>query len=189
VRVTCDKCQTSYQVAEGNAPLLRTRVNCPVCGGIVVVPPAGGPSPEAKLPTAPGPEVDFGKTLSFDFSQVLQEEGEAERLIGEAQASPGVLHPGVAYALRDRQTGETFPIPSPDFVVGRSGADLALSDSEISRRHCRVKVMGDHLVVIDLDSTNGTHVRGEKVKAARLTPGQSFTVGNTTLEFTATREG
>jgi len=186
VKVTCGKCQTSYSVAEERVPLSGARTSCPNCGGTILIPGVGTPAP---APSSAFAEKDFSKTMSVDFSQVVQEEDDAARLLAEAEGSPAVLHPGVAYALVDQLTRESHPVPSADFVIGRTGADLSLADPEISRRHCRVKVMGDHLVLIDLDSTNGTRVRGEKVKTARITPGQAFSVGNTTLEFTAARKG
>ncbi len=198
MKVTCVKCQTSYQIANEKVPLHGAQANCPNCGGVILIPapvgPAAGGNPasadgisRAPFPAA-GPEKDFGKTISFDFSQMVQEEDEVARMLEEANASRGSLQPGVSYSLRDEQTGEAFPILSPQLVVGRKGADVELSDPEVSRRHCEVKVMGDHVIIIDLLSTNGTHVRGNKVKTARLTPGQSFTVGNTTLIFVADRK-
>jgi predicted Zn finger-like uncharacterized protein len=200
MKVTCERCQTSYQIADGKVPLHGARANCPNCGGVILVlapvgapaeasGAAGSPAAPAPAPAAPALEKDFGKTISFDFSQVVQGDDEAADMLKEAKATRGVLHPGVTYSLRDEQTGETFPIVKPQFIIGRKGADVELSDPEVSRRHCEVKVMGDHLILVDLLSTNGTHVRGDKVKSARLTPGQSFTVGNTTLAFTAVRLG
>jgi pSer/pThr/pTyr-binding forkhead associated (FHA) protein len=109
-------------------------------------------------------------------------------MLAEARGARGFLQKGYSYALHDAQSGETHPVPSAEFIIGRSDAGIDIRDPEISRRHCEVRIMGDHLILIDLESTNGTHVRGEKVKTARLTPGQSFTIGNTTLEFRASRQ-
>jgi predicted Zn finger-like uncharacterized protein len=190
MKVTCEKCQTSYNVAEARVPLHGARANCPNCGGVILIlgaPPL--PAAENPVSAAPAAEKDFGKTISFDFSQISQGEDDAARMLAEAKGSRGFLQQGFSYALRDAQTGEIHPVPAPEFVIGRSDAGIDIHDPEISRRHCEVKIMGDHLILIDLGSTNGTHVRGERVKTARLTPGQSFTIGNTTLEFRASRQG
>lgn len=187
MKVTCGKCQTAYSVAEDRVPLRGAQVSCPNCGGIILVP--GAKVPPSPSSGVPAPEKDFSKTMSTDYSQIVQEEDDAVSLLAQAREAKGELHSGAVYLFRDHLTGETYPIPSAGFIIGRTGADLTLPDPEISRRHCQVKVMGDHMILLDLESTNGVHVRGEKVRIARLTPGQSFTIGNTTLEFTVTRKG
>src|SRR5687767_8404021 len=68
-------------------------------------------------------------------------------------------------------------------TVGRAvGADFIVDAPLVSRVHCRVTVLpeGD-LEVRDLDSTNGTFVNGERVKTARLEPGDRLGVGRMEL--------
>jgi DNA-binding winged helix-turn-helix (wHTH) protein len=51
-------------------------------------------------------------------------------------------------------------------VLGRErGAVVWLDSSTVSRRHARITVTGDQAVIEDLDSRNGTWVRGRKVEA------------------------
>jgi len=187
MKVTCERCHSTCSVGEERVPLNGARVACPACGGVMVVPPPGGALP--RRPASPFPPAPRGRQVDFGKTQAMLGGEEAALTIAKAYTSSGVLFPGVAYAILDKQTGQSHPVPSPEFVVGRTGADLAFSDPEISRRHCLVKVMGDYIIVIDLESTNGTLVRGEKVKAARLTNGQSFTLGKTTLVFCASPMG
>lgn len=68
-------------------------------------------------------------------------------------------------------------------VVGRSGkAQIRLSDSRrFSRFHCRLEINPPRIVVIDLDSTNGTKVNGRRIQMASLLHGDVVTVGDTSF--------
>jgi pSer/pThr/pTyr-binding forkhead associated (FHA) protein len=59
-----------------------------------------------------------------------------------------------------------------------------LGDPEVSRRHCILKIYGEDVVLIDMESTNGTFIQGKRVMTARLRKDEPFTVGNTTLVLT-----
>ncbi len=58
---------------------------------------------------------------------------------------------------------------------------LRLSDAKVSRRHASVSVMGDHVELRDLGSTNGTTVNGVLVREAILVGGEAIRVGDTVL--------
>jgi hypothetical protein len=73
--------------------------------------------------------------------------------------------------------GETHTLTKPRVVLGRKGADVALSDSEISRKHCLLEVRDSYINLKDLDSTNGTFYEEERVRAAMLQDGSEFRVG------------
>jgi hypothetical protein len=61
---------------------------------------------------------------------------------------------------------------------------VALDDPNVSRRHAQVRRDGSGgIVVVDLGSTNGTKVNGVTVREQRLSPGDTITVGTTTLRF------
>ena len=60
---------------------------------------------------------------------------------------------------------------------------IALSDDTVSRRHCQIIREGDHYILQDLQSTNGTFIGGVRVKEAYLKPGLEFTVGQTNVTF------
>jgi pSer/pThr/pTyr-binding forkhead associated (FHA) protein len=62
--------------------------------------------------------------------------------------------------------------PRSDFIV-----DAAL----VSRLHCRLTATNDQLEVVDLASTNGTNVNGQRVKAATLAAGDRLRVGRVQL--------
>jgi pSer/pThr/pTyr-binding forkhead associated (FHA) protein len=70
-------------------------------------------------------------------------------------------------------------------VIGRStDADIVLDDAGVSRKHAEVRLMDDGRArVIDLGSTNGTFVDGERVHAGNLTEGSTITVGRTRIVY------
>jgi diguanylate cyclase (GGDEF)-like protein len=79
-----------------------------------------------------------------------------------------------------------FKLAQVEVTVGRgAGADVRLVDEGISRFHARIRQDGEHLIVEDLGSRNGTFVNGERVTAKRLDDGDKIQIGRTTvLKFT-----
>lgn len=68
------------------------------------------------------------------------------------------------------------------YVIGRAeGADIQLEDGEVSRRHARLLVDGDDVVIEDLDTQNGTWVRGDRVRQATLDDGDTVELSPFTL--------
>ena len=67
-------------------------------------------------------------------------------------------------------------------TVGRAPrADFVVDRALVSRLHCRLEAGDDGLEVIDLSSTNGTYVNGERIERARLTTGDCLRVGRVEL--------
>jgi len=92
-------------------------------------------------------------------------------------------------ALSGPVAGQTFPLGSEAFPIGRHTANaLRLSDLAASRHHCRIEPAGGGFVVRDLGSRQGTFVNGRPVHEHRLQEGDLVAVGETLLLFQA-REG
>lgn len=68
---------------------------------------------------------------------------------------------------------QRLPINHMPFRIGRqSTADLHIASAEISRTHAEIFRRGNHLVIHDFGSTNGTFVNQERVALeTRLHPG------------------
>ncbi len=84
--------------------------------------------------------------------------------------------------------GEEFELETAPLMIGRSGEnDLALEGDEFaSARHVRIDPRRDGVWVVDLDSTNGTFVNGNRIDGPhRLTRGDVVRVGETELRFEA----
>ncbi|HEX8113883.1 MAG TPA: sigma 54-interacting transcriptional regulator [Kofleriaceae bacterium] len=63
------------------------------------------------------------------------------------------------------------------------GHPLRLTDPCVSRQHCMLRVSDEGVVCTDLGSTNGTLVTGRRITSAILLPGDTITVGETTIAF------
>jgi pSer/pThr/pTyr-binding forkhead associated (FHA) protein len=79
-------------------------------------------------------------------------------------------------------------LPGHMRTIGRSAVASFVVDAPlISRVHCRLTVANDGSVeVTDLDSTNGTWVDGQQIKAAPLAEGHTLRVGR--VEFVLERD-
>ncbi|MCB0163636.1 MAG: FHA domain-containing protein [Anaerolineae bacterium] len=83
----------------------------------------------------------------------------------------------------DSGTGQVFPIASETFTIGREADNtLSLDDSQISGHHARLHLQGDHLIIEDLGTTNGTVVNGDPLKRPYvLQDGDVISLGNRRL--------
>jgi len=74
-----------------------------------------------------------------------------------------------------------FPLRGKELVIGRKGdSDFVLNLDSISRQHVKI-IIGDEVIVRDLNSTNGTYVRNVKIKESTIEIGESFNIGG--VEF------
>jgi pSer/pThr/pTyr-binding forkhead associated (FHA) protein len=79
---------------------------------------------------------------------------------------------------------ERTPIEGAVVQIGRApGCDIVLDDRNVSRRHAEIRRRGPVVVLIDLDSTNGTIVNGRRVREHPLADGDRITLGNSRLTF------
>jgi len=81
--------------------------------------------------------------------------------------------------------GERFSINADSVVLGRSAeADITVEDTGVSRKHLEIRRQGDHFVAVDLGSTNGSYVDGERVIGrTELVNGSVITMGRTRITF------
>jgi hypothetical protein len=69
-------------------------------------------------------------------------------------------------------------------VVGRSReCEVVLSDPNVSRRHIELRRGERGWAAVDLGSTNGMKVNGQRLSHAELEPGDRITIGITDLTF------
>lgn len=88
--------------------------------------------------------------------------------------------------LAGSDVGKTFKLSDGEVTIGRSrSADIKLDDDSISRKHVRLRLSGEEVLLEDLKSSNGTLVNGERVSESPLADGDKIRVGETTiLKFT-----
>ena len=69
-------------------------------------------------------------------------------------------------------------------IVGRSDTcDLVISHESVSSRHCEIKTENNVHTIIDLNSTNGTFVNGERIRTKVLNEGDQVNLGLVAFEF------
>jgi DNA-binding winged helix-turn-helix (wHTH) protein len=78
-----------------------------------------------------------------------------------------------------------FRLAEGEHLVGREpGVSIRLDSPKVSRHHARVTVTGREASIEDLDSKNGTFVRGVRIEApTRLTPADDIQIGPIKLIF------
>ena len=83
--------------------------------------------------------------------------------------------------------GLAFRLLPPSVVVGRNPeADVALSEPTVSWQHARLTSHGAAWTIMDLGSTNGTRLNGERIEPERqvpIDPGAEVRFGEITLRF------
>jgi diguanylate cyclase (GGDEF)-like protein len=115
------------------------------------------------------------KTKPFDDSNSLRAALQAE--LRKTVAPSLIVVAGVDVGTRTKL--------NDSIEVGRDpAAGLGLRDENVSWRHIRIEDRGNgDWVVVDLKSTNGVLVNGEKCIEALLRPGDRVFLGTTVLEF------
>ena len=86
--------------------------------------------------------------------------------------------------------GTRFPIRRGETVVGRSPyCSIVLSNAQSSRQHCALRLEGEVLSIMDLNSANGTWVNDVRVSGSKqLEAGDVIRVGTDVLEVLPTQD-
>lgn len=81
--------------------------------------------------------------------------------------------------------GQNYSVQALPVVLGRgSNADITVEDTGVSRRHLEVIVQDGTYLAVDLGSTNGSFVNGEKLAGRRkLNNGDVITMGRARIVF------
>lgn len=83
------------------------------------------------------------------------------------------------------QSGSTYPLLEQKMTIGRDPECELRVDIEgpASRHHAEIYKSGNAWCIKDLGSLNGTRVNKEKIKDAKLKPGDRILVGDSIFEF------
>ena len=80
--------------------------------------------------------------------------------------------------------GSRRKLVEPVVVLGRSEqCDIVVDDAGASRRHAEIRRDGARYVLVDLESTNGVYVNGERTDHAVLSHGDVVSIGRSQLHF------
>jgi FhaA, N-terminal domain/FHA domain len=132
------------------------------------------PAPETSVPVPEAPPVD-----AVPAATVVYRPSDEDAL---EQAEPA---PVSRELVTLRIDGKEHPVDSSRVVLGRSrDCEIRVSDANVSRRHCEVvQESATTWVVVDLGSTNGTELNGQRITRAELADGDRITVGGTDVIF------
>jgi hypothetical protein len=81
--------------------------------------------------------------------------------------------------------GQRYSLNAPSIVLGRSSeADILIDDTGVSRKHLEIRTEGGSATAVDLGSTNGSFVNGQRIHGQEdLTDGTVITMGRTRITF------
>ena len=95
----------------------------------------------------------------------------------------------MAYLLitLDGRPATRRPLDGPTIVGRAMDSAVWIDDSRLSRQHCRIEPASDGAswTVIDLNSKNGTMIKGERISAHKLEDGDEIVVGRARITFHA----
>ncbi len=93
--------------------------------------------------------------------------------------------PPSLFVVSGRDQGAKFELEDGMMGLGRDSSNfIQVHDTEVSRRHAEIRREGDIYSVVDLGSSNGTYVNGERVTRHSLASGDRLQVGSTLILFT-----
>lgn len=105
--------------------------------------------------------------------------------VDAAPSSAAEIKPVIGWLefLDGNQTRE--PIRSRATRIGRySDNDIVLKNTSVHRQHAVIREdQGGGLVIVDMDTTNGVYVNGERVKSAKLKQGDVIELGEVRMRF------
>ena len=102
--------------------------------------------------------------------------------LDDAVESQGAL--AYVVLLGGQQAQRIFTVKRTSVLLGRGDdADIQLPDGSVSQHHARIARQGKSFDVTDLDSTNGTFIRGKRVTRSILRNADRITLGTVDLMF------
>lgn len=115
---------------------------------------------------------------------IFRVRSEARAEVSSAGSHSGA--PGIDVDLRQPRlevSGIAYPLVRAISRLGRgSDTDIRVEDPGASRNHCEI-VLGQPVIVRDLESTNGTFVNGQRISQTELADGSTIMIGSTQLVF------
>ena len=168
----------------------------PVEGRATVPSPKPAAMPAPPAPPAAAPEGSPGLGPDTDaFAQMRRAAGAVATPIAQPTPAQSNVSFEVAKAPSTGQgraplslvfNGQRIPIRKEQFVIGRGikVCDLAIKDSNISRRHAAVLFHNGAYYIKDLNSTNGIEYNGMRIDSKRIEEGDAFKICDYEMKFT-----
>ncbi len=202
--IVCPSCQAKYKFDEeklGERPRAKTR--CAKCGGTIEIenpllasmtlPPGTMAGPATHVPApgsttqapalapAPAPAAAAPVRPSAPQSGTVTGRGIEKSIVDLPKDKRFSLA-----VIQGPATGHIHPVLKARTVIGRAGADINIEDPEASRQHASLEILGDHAILRDMGSTNGTYVEADRIEQQVLNNQMEFRIGSHVLMFIVT---
>ncbi|NVJ62057.1 MAG: FHA domain-containing protein [Gammaproteobacteria bacterium] len=81
-------------------------------------------------------------------------------------------------------TGKKFLLTNQKYQVGRvASSDICIDEPSVSSTHAKIVFVGEQWKVVNLLSSNGTYVNGDKVSESDIYPGDQVRFGGVEFMF------
>jgi hypothetical protein len=118
-------------------------------------------------------DLEPGATMIYKPKTPVPTQALSEEELGVERELVTLTFDGTRHEVKQRR-----------IVIGRSrDCDIQLVDANVSRRHAELRQEGTSYWIVDLGSTNGLEVNGKRVKRAKLSDGDTITLGSTDVTF------
>lgn len=131
-----------------------------------------------------GPDY-FGDATDADRTSPEIEDSQTERGAPSAGVSPDGKRWARVVIISGDDAGASYPVKGT-ISFGRAESNtVVLKDSKASRQHAQIQQQGSEYVVVDLNSSNGTFVNGQRIEEHVLSNGDEIIIGDAVMQFQA----
>ncbi len=126
------------------------------------------------------------QSLGPQGTQVFELDDVNKMLAAEiAQEQSATASTPALIGISEKVSGERFILGKNKLEVGRRpNSDLVIDDASVSSMHAQIIADGENWKVLNLLSSNGTFVNGEKVSEKLITSGDRVKFANAEYVFT-----
>ena len=203
--IECTNCHARYQYNEDRFERKPSKkIKCAKCATVFEIHnPAFAEKPAMAAPAAPAapaniPERESAGDMTFARRDEPKKtpEPSVEPQAAQKPETSKINIPQMPVGKRlslavinGPDAGSVHRVEKPRVTIGRTGSDIPLNDSEISRAHAALEIRDTTYLLEDLKSTNGTLVDGQKITGlTELQNHSEFQVGGSTLMLIVTED-
>ena len=195
--IECTSCHARYQYNEDRFERKPSKkIKCAKCGSVFEI---HNPAFAEKPAAAAVPDRQTPGEMTFARRDEPKKAAPVPSSIEEEAAKPETGKVNVPQMPQGKRlslavingpdAGAVHRIEKPRVTIGRTGSDIPLNDSEISRAHAALEIRDTTYLLEDLKSTNGTLVDGQKIAGpTELQNHSEFQVGGSTLMLIVTED-
>lgn len=130
-----------------------------------------------------GPDY-FAPSAETGEHRVVEESVTARAIEGAPPEAPEKELPRARVVIiSGDEAGAAYPLKDT-VTLGRADSNtICLKDAKVSRQHAQIQQHGNQFIVVDLSSSNGTFVNGEKIEEHVLQNNDEIQIGDYILQF------